>query len=169
MLAVPSLHPPSPLLYSGWLSQLEISAAFLVIYNAYQPSLLGAYWISDKNTAELDKQSFSSTMIPNDESKPIFPRGTWGWWGNTEMSSPVVTWLSAVWGQNVLCEPHGPKNTKRDTSQHGPYAELNWPFTKSCYSRSSLQLFSRSWFFACSITDQRNSMDTWVEEEPDNN
>lgn len=94
---------------------LKSPAAFLVIYSAYQPASLGAYWISDKNTVELDKQLFSSTMIPNDESKPIFARATWGWGGKTEMSSPVLTWLSAIWGQNVLCKLHDPKNTKRDT------------------------------------------------------
>lgn len=66
------LHPLSILLLPFWtlagFPSLKSSAAFLVNSNAYQPDSLslGAYWISDENTAELYKQLFSFTIISND-------------------------------------------------------------------------------------------------------
>lgn len=60
------LLPPSCTL-AGFPS-LKSSAAFLVNCSTYQPASwsLGAYWMSDENTAELDKQLFSFTIISTD-------------------------------------------------------------------------------------------------------
>lgn len=59
------LHPLFVRLLPSWtlagFPSLKSSAAFLVNCSTYQPASwsLGAYWISDENTAELDKQLFS--------------------------------------------------------------------------------------------------------------
>ena len=66
------LHPVFILLLPSWtlagFPSLKSSAAFLVNCSTYQPASwsLGAYWISDENTAELDKQLFSFTIISTD-------------------------------------------------------------------------------------------------------